>query len=61
MHAIDNYEEIAQHSRTSRKRDIIFAVILAAVAAFTATSLGAASKHVSETPTANTCAIQPWC
>ena len=47
MNTIDNtYEEIAQHSRRGRKRDIVFAVLLAAVAAFSIASLRSAQQTV---------------
>jgi len=62
MITIDNaYDEIAQHSRRGRKRDIVFAVILAAVAGFSIASLCSAQHTVEAAPSASSCSSSPWC
>jgi len=59
----NRYEEIAERHRVRRVRDIAFALLLAAVAAFSITALGSAGHHshapsVSTTPS---CQIAPSC
>jgi hypothetical protein len=68
MSTIENrYEAIVNRSRSRRIRDMAFAVLIAAVAAFSLGSLRAAADNVAHAPTAAeqtsaaSCAIQPAC
>jgi hypothetical protein len=64
----NRYEAIANRSRSRRIRDMAFAVLIAAVAAFSLGSLRAAADNVAHAPTAATapqtagsCSLQPTC
>ncbi len=63
----NRYEAIANRSRSRRIRDLAFAALIAAVAAFSFASLRAAADNVAHAPTATTaktaasCTIQPAC
>lgn len=68
MSTIENrYEAIANRSRSRRIRDMAFAVLIAAVAAFSLGSLRAAADNVAHAPTAEAqktagaCDLQPAC
>ena len=68
MSTIENrYEAIANRSRSRRIRDMAFAVLIAAVAAFSLGSLRAAADNVAHAPTAaaqqtaDSCNVQPAC
>ena len=68
MSTIENrYEAIINRSRSRRVRDMAFAVLIAAVAAFSLGSLRAAADNVAHAPTATSqqsaasCAIEPAC
>lgn len=69
MSTIENrYEAIANRSRSRRIRDMAFAVLIAAVAAFSLGSLRAAADNVAHAPTAEeavktagSCDVQPTC
>lgn len=68
MSTIENrYEAIANRSRSRRIRDMAFAVLIAAVAAFSLGSLRAAADNVAHAPTAAaqqtaaSCTIEPTC
>lgn len=57
MNTSNRYEEIAERNTVRRARDIAFALVLAAVTAFSIGSITTAAAHVSEAPTAS--AAQP--
>lgn len=61
----NHYDAILNRSRTRRVRDLAFAVLIAAVAAFSLGSLRAAADNVaraeSTQQTAGTCDLQPAC
>jgi hypothetical protein len=63
----NRYEAIANRSRSRRIRDMAFAVLIAAVAAFSLGSLRAAADNVAHAPTAaapqtlGSCNVQPTC
>ncbi len=65
MTTIENrYDAIANRSRSRRVRDMAFAVLIAAVAAFSLGSLRAAADNVAHAhpaQTASTCEIKPAC
>jgi hypothetical protein len=68
MSTIENrYDAIINRSRSRRLRDMAFAVLIAAVAAFSLGSLRAAADNVAHAPTAeqahaaSACNVQPAC
>ncbi len=65
MSTLENrYDAIANRSRARRTRDLAFAVLIAAVAAFSLGSLNAAADnvaHAAPAQTAGSCQLQPAC
>jgi len=61
MNNENRYDAIATRSRTRRTRDFAFALMLAAVAAFSIGALRSAADHVDHAPTvsAGTTALSP--
>jgi len=63
----NGYEGLPNRSRSGRMRDMAFAVLIAAVAAFSLGSLRAAADNVAHAPTASaqqtvgSCAVAPTC
>ena len=57
MNTSNRYEEIAERNTVRRARDLAFALVLAAVTAFSIGSITSAARHVAEAPAAQ--ASQP--